>query len=622
MYLINYINILKALLLSLFLFFLTRIGFYFYNLNYFQGVELVELFKPLLYGLRFDLSATLIVNTPFIILSLIPIHSKIYLFFKRLIYTVFNFLFLGLCIADFDYFHFTGKKMTQDILFLGGDMGDQADQLLTTHWDLGICGLFVLFCLLIFYPKFKFKNICKAPFGFIRVSLIGFLSLVVTFIGIRGGLQLRSISPKEAFIFEKYELGNLALNSAYSFLRSIEKDRGVKRVYYPSDRAAAKVIQSLHPEQLRELDTVYADHNVVILIIESLSQEYIDEGYAPFFSQLSGKGLYFFENYANGRRSIDALPSLFTGIPALLGKPISQSKYQTNKFYSLPGVLGEYGYDTSFYHGGKKGTMDFDAYTRSIGINKYFSRDEYPDQSQFDGHWGIYDDKYLSYFADELSKKKTPFFSSLFTLSSHEPYSLPESFKNKFPTGNLPIHESIGYADKSLELFFKKAKSMKWFEKTLFIITGDHTQKLHSQEFSNTLGKFRVPLLFYHPSVDLAQVNSEKVTQHVDVPASVFDFLGLAPAKKLLFGTSVFDKNHLDQMLNLSSERYIYYRPGTLVGFDEVNTQKYSVNWQRDKVLMLDTQNLTPSSQLSELKAYIQYFHNGLSTNSIYELNQ
>lgn len=618
MYLNNYIAILKALLLSIFLFFLTRVGFLFYNYSYFESAQFSEMVLPLLYGLRFDLSVSLIINTPFIILSLIPIQNSIYETFKRFVFTLMNFLFLVMCVADFDYFNFTGKKLTQDILLLGGDVGDQADQLIATHWDLALCALAALLPLIFFYPSSKLRTICAPRIGGVKVFFIGLLSLVVTFIGIRGGLQMRSISPKSAFIFDKYELGNLALNSAYSFIRSMDDETNVPVRFYKTDSEAFNVIKSKSVSA--SLEPNYVGHNVVVIIVESLSQEYIEDGYTPFFNELAKNSLYFQENYANGRRSIDALPSILTGVPALLGKPVSQSKFQTNQFYSMPRILKDNGYDTSFYHGGKKGTMDFDAYTKSIGIPDYYSRDDYPNQDHFDGHWGIYDDKYLSYYVDELSKKSTPFFSSIFTLSSHEPYSLPKEFRERFPKGKLPIHESIGYVDEALRLFFERAAKTNWYDKTLFIITGDHTQKLHSKKYSSVPGKFRVPLLLFHPSVDMSQFANNIVTQHVDIPLTALDFVGVKAPKRLYFGSSVFDPNHKSQMLNLSSERYIYYTQKYLVGFDGTNSQAYDVDWNDVSVL----RNMGEAGELKELqvlKAYIQYFHNGLQNNNIYDLD-
>ena len=291
---------------------------------------------------------------------------------------------------------------------------------------------------------------------------------ILTGIGVRGGLQLRSLSPKQAFTFKTYELGNFALNSAYSLVRSFGKEGAPASKFFSSDEKAFQTLYKKRSFDQSELGI--KDQNVVIIIVESLSQEYVDEGFTPFLSKLGEKGVYFKKNFANGRRSTEALPSIMTSFPSIIGTPIYQSQYQSNQFYPLPRALKSEGYSTSFFHGGKRGTMDFDAYCYSIGFEKYFALEDYPDQSHYDGHWGVYDHHYLNYVVDELDKHKEPFFSGIFTLSSHQPYSIPHELQGKFPKGSLPIHESIGYADYALSQFFEKAKDRPWFNNTLFVI--------------------------------------------------------------------------------------------------------------------------------------------------------
>ena len=108
-----------------------------------------------------------------------------------------------------------------------------------------------------------------------------------------------------------------------------------------------------------------------------------------------------------------------------------------------------------------------------IGI-KYFGLNEYPDKSDFDGHWGIYDEPYLLYCANKLNEFKKPFIATIFTLSSHQPYPVPEKYKNRFNKGTHQIHNSVAYTDNALLEFFSTMKKMDWYNNTLFFITADH----------------------------------------------------------------------------------------------------------------------------------------------------
>lgn len=507
--------------------------------------------------------------------------------------------------------------MTFDIFGMTTDIQGQLFQLTLNYWYLSAPIIINIFLLWKFYPRRRIEVLMEKPLKWYKVLGIGFAIFVATAIGIRGGLQLRSISPKEAFIHEHYELGNLSLNAAYSMVRSIGKKGIPKETYFKTDHEAKKYI-----EESRGFESQFksgnSKQNVVVIIIESFSQEYIDKGYAPFFSELAKSGLYFPHNLANGRRSLEALPSIMTSFPSIVGKPLYQTQYQSNKYYALPKILKQNGYQTGFFHGGKRGTMDFDAYCFSIGFDKYYALEDYPNQDHYDGHWGIYDHHYLDYFIDSLESYKEPFFTGVFTLSSHQPYSIPKEFQNKFNKGSLDIHESIGYVDEALKLFFEKAKNKKWFKNTLFVITADHTQKLETNEFNSNVGRYRVPLLFYHPQIKLKSYEQRRITQHADIMPSVLDFLGIKSDKNLLFGSSVFS-NGQGRVINYLSGSYFFLKDDFMLRFDRNNAALFRLDDNLLNPKAIDDQQVK-HHMLKELKAYIQYTNNGLKLNNIYDL--
>jgi phosphoglycerol transferase MdoB-like AlkP superfamily enzyme len=640
MHLRDYTLLIKRLLFALLFFSLYRAVFYFYNFTYFSKFDLGETLYAYLYGLRFDLATLLIANLVFILLSLIPITLYQFKVLKKLVFVGFNMVFLGAIIMDWEFFTFLGKKMTIDI-FLGGmsaDVVDQSLQVLVYYWYLSVVFIATGVLLWRYYPRRKKDIFMRPQMQWFKSGPISFVILVITALGIRGGPQMRSISPKEAFVHDSYELGNLSINAAYTMVRSIGKKQVPVEKYFKSDKEAFSFITSKRvfsagysqqEHNLRKIKDNLKDNikdNVVVIILESFSQEYVEEGFTPFFSELSKSGLYFNNNFANGRRSIEALPSIIAGIPSLVGQPIYQSQYQANEFYALPKILGEHGYQTAFYHGGKKGTMDFDAYCYSIGFDKYFALEDYPKQEHFDGNWGIYDHHYLSYFADELDRYEAPFFTSIFTLSSHQPYSIPDAFEKRFPKGSLEIHESIGYADESLRLFFEKAKSKPWFKDTLFVITADHTSKLHSKKFNNMLGHYRVPLLFYHPTRDLSKelagLNDnnnprKRVTQHADILPSIVDFLGIKLKKRLYYGSSVFNDDQ-GRVINFNAGAYLYVKSPYVLRYDKNKSRLFA--WSAEQYEAKDVQDPDALEELlQELKAYIQYTNNGLRNNNIYQ---
>src|SRR6185369_8592326 len=113
----------------------------------------------------------------------------------------------------------------------------------------------------------------------------------------------------------------------------------------------------------------------------------------------------------------------------------------------------------------------------------------------------------------------------IFTISSHHPYGIPEKYKGRFRKGTLPIHESIQYADYSLQKFFETAMHTSWFDSTLFVITGDHTALSEKPFYQNHVGMYSVPIIFFQPHDSLSGIRTT-TAQQIDILPSVLDYLG------------------------------------------------------------------------------------------------
>ena len=384
--------------------------------------------------------------------------------------------------------------------------------------------------------------------------------------------------------------------------------------------------------------------NIIIIILESFSSEYLGtgnsyKGYTPFLDSLAQEGIFFKNNFANGRTSMQAIPSILAGIPALMDEPLITSIYQANEIYGLGTILKQYGYQTSFFHGGINGTMGFDMFSKISGMDDYYGMNEYPEsENDYDGNWGISDEPFLQFFAKKLSQYDQPFFSAIFTLSSHQPYTIPEKYEGKFPKGELPIHESIGYTDHALKKFFETAKTKAWYNNTLFIITADHTQKSSEKVYQNIVGQYRVPLILFHPENKLptpkqsfiptnrirytnkwqvGQVMAEmgRITQHADIMPGILDYLGFKTDKVAWFGNSFFNENCKGYAINYSAETYRLIHKDYYI---ELTTNGDSRLLHFGVGTAMESPDIKKKALQKELKAYIQYFNNGLVENSLY----
>jgi phosphoglycerol transferase MdoB-like AlkP superfamily enzyme len=228
--------------------------------------------------------------------------------------------------------------------------------------------------------------------------------------------------------------------------------------------------------------------------------------------------------YSNGRQSIHGMSSVLAGIPSFKDA-FTSSPFPKQKIESLVSTLESEGYRTSFFHGAANGSMGFLGFANILGIDKYYGRTEYNDESEFDGFWGIWDEPFLQYMKKTLDQEKSPFFSTIFTVSSHEPFNIPKKYKKKFPEGDIPIHKCVEYTDFSLKRFFEEAKKTPWFENTIFVFVADHANAIFYKEYTEGTEHFAIPIILYKPNSQYVGVDDD-FAQQIDIYPTLLDMMG------------------------------------------------------------------------------------------------
>jgi phosphoglycerol transferase MdoB-like AlkP superfamily enzyme len=225
-------------------------------------------------------------------------------------------------------------------------------------------------------------------------------------------------------------------------------------------------------------------------------------------------------SFANGRKSIDAMPSVIASIPSI-EVPYVLSHYSGNQVTSLSSLLKKEGYYSAFFHGAPNGSMGFQAFANTCGFDRYFGKDEYNHNEDYDGIWGIWDHKFLQYYAEQMNTFKQPFYTNFFSVSSHHPYTLPAEFQSRFKEGEMTIYKCIEYTDYALREFFHTASSMPWFKNTLFVITADHASaQTRLADYQSPVGYFEIPIFFYKPGADWHEMNPT-IIQQIDIMPTI-----------------------------------------------------------------------------------------------------
>lgn len=544
---------LKALPIVLTFFTIARFYFWLNNLENFSELNALHTFYAFIHGIRFDLTAFIYINSIFIAITLFLPFIFRFPLAKRLYFYSFigtnALLFIVNCL-DALYFPFSGRRSGIYILSLYNDFKEQSTSLLIQYKFqlliiLAMAGLFV------WSLQFTVRTLQKKRL----VHWLAYLPITCLTLGLiilsgRGTLGSKPITSAFAFTWPNPSAGNLVLNTAFSIKDSFSPSIKPLHIFKKDADAYAYLPKKcffygeVPPKQLP---------NIVLIIAESLGQELFLEHnktitYVPFLEGLAQKSLYFTNALANGRRSIDAVPALLSGLPNLQDIPYANSAYTINNVVGFPTILSRYGYTTAFFHGGKNGTMYFDAMSKKFGIKHYYGKNEVADPDKEDGSWGIYDRPMLEYASDKMNGFTQPFFSAIFTLSSHNPYTIEEQFRAQFPEQETPFHTSIRYLDVSLKQFFEKSRHAPWFNNTLFIITGDHAPPSQIRLFNQTLmDEFRIPIIFYTPNNKLQPKKIKHIVQQIDIAPSVLDYLGISnEAVKLstVYGNSLFCNRH------------------------------------------------------------------------------
>lgn len=579
------------------------------------------------------------VNLPVLLLYFLPWKIKYYRpyrIFADLLFIVLNTLALAANMLDVIYFRFTMKRSTGDLFAFVGTSWREVVSLIpdfiADFWWAFIIWI-ILIAILVFITKRKkiLTNPSKLnPLKFyVLHSLLFVLIVAMSILSIRGGVQLKPISLIDAG--RNVDVGQipLVLNTPFAIITTLDKE-GLKPVhYFENEDELNKIFNPVHlsksnnPMQLHSC----SDLNVVIIILESFSAEYIGalsrpnlgedyEGYTPFLDSLIGQSLVY-TGYANAQQSREGIPAVVASIPALMNKPYINSVYIGNEINSLPAELKKQNYHTAFFHGGLNGTMDFDAFAEIAGFEEYYGMNEYGNKAGFDGRWGIADEEFLQYTAGVLSGFNQPFMATIFTLSSHHPYIIPEKYKGKFKEGTLDIHRSIRYSDYALRQFFRNVSKTNWFENTLFVITADHTSLADDDYYKTSTGMFMIPIIYYQPGSDL-KGKKEEITQQIDVMPSVLDYLGIE-SSYISFGSSIFDTINPGFAINYYNETYQLIKDGYVLKFNGL----ISIALFNQKADPLLERNLIKSKpeKTKELelfiKAFIQQFNSRMISNKM-----
>lgn len=544
------VNIFMAFVVYL----IARVAFLLENFSYFsEGLSFSQVGEWFWGGYIFDRSAITYTNSLYIVMMLFPLWIKErrgYHLLCKWVFVVVNTLTLVINLCDAVYFPYTLRRTTTSVFREFSNENNLLDVFwgeLWGHWYLLLLAIAVVWLMWKLYLMPRTHHTYYATLGsrigFGVVQLLLLLAITPLAIGAcRGGLEsgIRPITVNNAnqYVNRPTECA-IVLNTPFALIRTIGKDVFEVPPYFENLEAAERVFSPIHhPVSTHP----FQKKNVVVLIVESFGREYIGalnkdlengnyKGYTPHVDKLIQQSATYQYSYCNGRKSIDGMPSVLCGIP-MFKEPFVLSPASMNNYTSMAGLLGKEGYHTAFFHGANRGSMGFMAFANKVGFQQYFGRQDYAadkrfgGDADFDGHWGIWDEPFLQYWATKIGELKEPFMTACFTVTSHTPYVIPEKYKKVYPEEGIVIHKCIRYTDMAIGKFFETAKKQPWYKNTIFVLTSDHTNLSDHQQYQTDIGGFCSPIVIFDPSGEVKSGIYPGIAQQIDILPTVLSILG------------------------------------------------------------------------------------------------
>lgn len=581
---------LLGLLIFWLIFFVSfKLVFLFYmNEISFQS-DLIDWLKALGHGLKMDLSMGAYFSAiPFILVALSTLGAE-----KVIAITLkyFNYLLIVLacviCTIDLELFYAWGFHFDATPLMylhspteMMASAGASPIMLLLFIWAMTVALAGGCYHYFLHATALKFND---TRFYYALPILILTSALIIP---IRGGLQLAPINQSSVYFSSNNFNNQVAVNPVWNLFHSLDNkglDKDNPYQYLHENQAQALV----KAQYMRHQDSTVSiinnpKPNVLIIVWESFTAKTVGslngiKGITPKFDSLTQEGLLFTNFYASADRSDKGLVALLSGYPAQPKQSIITTPKKTAAMPSLSKSFKESGYHTSFYYGGELEFANIKSYLLQANFDQLIGKNEF-DEKDWNSKWGAHDHVVFKRWINDLNQKEEPFFSTLFTLSSHEPFEVayqhPE-YGGKTDEQSKFLN-SIAYTDQSLFDFISEAKKQDWYNNTLIIVVADHGHRLPNQSQHFETDKFHIPMLWLGGALDQKGQHFEKIGSQTDLASTLLAQLKI-PSKQFEWSKNLFDPQSPEFAIYVFNDGMGLVKPGISLAFDN-KSRKYIFN--------------------------------------------
>lgn len=360
----------------------------------------------------------------------------------------------------------------------------------------------------------------------------GLLVLIagVLFMVIRG-LGIRPNNPSVVYFSSDPFLNHWALNPAYNLIYSFTvKDEFKGKFQSMPQEECDEIIQDLFPQSSAPSKKILKNSrpNILLVIWESLSAEYSEffsgkQSVTPNLDSLAREGIAFTNCTSSSFRTDRGLVAILSGY---LAQPTTSVIRHTRKLSNLPGLARTFaknGYTTMAVHGGDLAIMHKNDYYLASGHEILMAQKDMP-AGLPTCKWGIQDYDVMQLVCDKIEEFRKeddkPFFITLQTLSSHEPFDVPEEIIPKDKVKN-----SFAYTDESLGRLVDRLKESGAWDDLLLVVVADHCLNVLGA-VTDRKAVTHIPMLFAGGAVAESCQFDTRISQ-TDLAATLLGQLGI-----------------------------------------------------------------------------------------------
>ena len=353
----------------------------------------------------------------------------------------------------------------------------------------------------------------------------------LVFLAIRGGVSPAPANVSKVYFSDNMFLNQAATNPVFSLLSSSMRSELKQSDYRYFEQEECNEIFST----LKQSKAISAPHsvlntsrpNIVLIVLEGFGRTTATttangKAVTPQLDALRQSGVSFENMFANSYRTDRGTVAVMSGHPA---HPVASIMKYPQKAHTLPAIassLKAEGYETSFTYGGDANFTNTASYLYGTGFERITDQKS----MHFDAptaKWGYADDVVCDFFAEEvlqLASEGKPYFASLLTLSSHEPFEVPfDAFEDK-------VLNATAFTDHHVGKMIDRWRNTPAWENMLVVLIADHGISYPEGTQIGSVPRQRIPMVWTGGAVrEPMQINT--YAAQCDLSATLLAQLGI-----------------------------------------------------------------------------------------------